>query len=587
MTDNPNPSVVNDASGNNYGGIGSGAGQAQMQYLENLQRLAMRAGPGPMRGDQYAPGGSDVNVGQVSGSIIGSQPIFAAGNLIPFAMLDEMRQSQLEAEKDYYKNFKTYLDKPLSNITAKLDNPWAQPEFNTKIMQITDQMLESYASKFGGNYGQAYIALQNDKNYHRTLEGFAQYANIYNNVYKEAIDTLAKKDDPENYYVSDDQVAAINKFLHSHDQLENLSIEQLGKNAEEFSAKMSVFKLAEAVTSGVKEDVRSYFEQNPNANLSNDEQEAWVKTKITGDKDQAKNIIDTAVKANPWLKKDPDQLALFSQEVKNRVKYGVEQEVQMIKKENADRDMELKKYGIKTDTEGNIQFASKPSALTGNVGVNAVNYPISKTVVPTVSNMQVYVRDSSGSIKRVTLPNSYDMLPTSEYDLVDEGMPVVRGRYIEGKVNFVGEEPYTPSNERALVAGGKLKGTYSLGEGKSTAQAVPVKAVDMNGNVVELFGEMTILAPYQSMKGQVESIPYMSYVHEKVDAVTYPNGPRRDFGSTNNATASPELFKDEPIDVPDHADMDFIKNDPLIRYRMDGNVKTGKEIWDLYNKKKK
>jgi hypothetical protein len=579
-----NPSIVNDASGNNYGGIGSGEsmGQAQMQYLENLQKLAMKMPPKPMSNDQYMPGeASGIQQGQVSGSIIGSQPLFAASNLLPFGMMDEIQRSKAEAEASYYKSFKTYLDKPLSNLKSKLNNPWAQPEFAGKIQQITDKALEAYTNKLGGNSMLAYVALQNDKSYQRTLEAMGQYADIYNSVFKEAVDTLEKAKNPSDYYVSDNQVASINKFFHSHDQLENLSPEQLGKNAEEFASKRSVFKLAEAATSGIKEDVSSWFAAHPDVNMSTDEQTAYVKTKVTGDKDQAKNIIETTVKANPWLSKDQAQLELFSQEVKNRVKYGMEKELQLIKKANLERDQELRKSGMKVDEQGDIQFGKRPSALIGNVGTNAINYPMDKNKpVPTIAGMQVYVRDNNGSIKRVTLPASYNMIPTAEYDLVDEGMPVMKGRYIEGKVNFQGTEPYTPSGDRALTSKGQLVGTYNLGEGKSSTQVVPVEATDDAGNVVKLMGETTVLTPFESMKGQVESsigtTDAIQYAHKKLESVTYPNGGRRNFDPMGNATKEGSKV----VIPPDDADMSFFKDDANIFYNWGGQILSGKYIHD-------
>jgi small nuclear ribonucleoprotein (snRNP)-like protein len=576
-----NPSVVNDASGSNYNiGSGDSMGQAQMQYLENLQALAMKAVPKPLSNDQYMPGETqNIQQGQVSGSIIGSQPLFAASNLIPFGMMDEYKRSAYEAESEYYKNFKTYLDKPLSKLKSKLDNPWAQPEFAGKIQQITDKMLDAYANKLGGNYMQAYVALQGDKNYQRTLEGFDQYANIYNNVYKDAVDTLTKAEEPDKYYVSENQVASINKFIHSHDQLEKLSIDQLGRNAEEFASKQSVFKLAEASTQGVKEDVRSFFAANPDVNMSTDEKMAWVKTKITGDKDQAQNIINATVKANPWLSKDQAQLELYSQEVKNRVKYGVEKELQIIEKANIDRDQELRKAGVKVDDQGNAQFGNRPSALIGNVGTNAINYPMDKNKpVPTVAGMQVYVRDGNGSIKRVTLPASYNMIPTAEYDLGDEGMPVMKGRYIEGKVNFQGTEPYTPSGDKALISKGQITGTYNLGEGKSSTQVVPVEATDDAGNVVKLMGETTVLTPFESMKGQVESsigtTDAIQYAHKKLESVTYPNGGRRNYDPMGNATKEGSKV----IIPPDDADLSFFKNDANTYYNWGGKILSGKFI---------
>lgn len=569
-----NPSIVNDASGSNYN-ISSGGtmGQAQMQYLENLQRLAMKASPKPLSNNEYFPGENQgIEQGRVNGSIIGSQPLFAASNLIPFAMMDEARRSQAEAEAEYYTKLKPYLDKPLIDAKLKLANPWAQPEFASKIQDVTDKVVESYANKLGGNYMMAQVAASQDKDYNRTLQRFGEYANIYGSVYTGAMETLTKANDPLNYYVSPAQIKSITEFVHAHDSLETLSIDQLAKKGEEYQAKDSIFKLAEAATAKIKEDVVEDYKLSPS--MSTQQEAVWMKTKITGSKGQAEEILANVVKANPWLKEDSTQYDLLKTEINNQVKFGVEKSIDKITKDNAARDQELTKYGIRIDPQGVIQFPTKPSLLTGNIGVNAVNYKIDKNQpIPTTSNMQVYIRDK-GTVKRVTLPGSYNMIPTSEYDLVDENMPVAKGRYIEGKVTFQGTESYTPENERALTKGGVLVGTYTLGQGKSSAQVVPVKAVDDVGNVVELMGDITVLAPFESMKGQIESIPYMGYVHDKLEAITYPAGGRRSFDPKGNATKEGSRV----IVPPDDAALDYFKDDPDVFYNWGGQVLSGKFI---------
>jgi hypothetical protein len=580
-----NPSVVNDESGNNYGGIGTGGsmGQAQMQFLENLQKLALKMPPKPLSNDQYMPGiGQGIQVGASSSQTLGYQSLFAASNLIPFAMMDEVKRSAAEAEAKYYAQLKPYLDKPyldkpLVDAKLKLSNPWAQPEFADKIHKITDTALDAYANKLGGNYMMAHIALSQDKAFNRTLEEAAQYAAAYEKVYTTVLDTVAKSADKQNYFVSDAELGAAKKFIYSQDHIKDFSIEELGKSVRDYQAKDSIFKLADADTKGVKESVRAFFEKNPDVNMSNTEEEVWVKNKITGE-NQADAIINTRIKSSSWLNDEPDQLELYKQEVKARIPYSIEQEIIKVKGENADRDQELRRYGVKTDEQGVIQFGTKPSALIGNIGINAINYPVDKNQpVPTVSGMQVYVR-TDGTIKRVTLPASYSMIPTAEYDLVDEGMAVMRGRYIEGKVNFQGTEPYTPENERALTSQGKLVGTYSLGEGKASLQVVPVKATDDMGNVIELVGETTVLAPYETMRGQIEAniglTDAIQYAHKKLETMTYPAGGRRNFDPMGNAIKEGSKV----IVPPDDATLGFFKNDPNIYYNWGGQILSGEYI---------
>jgi hypothetical protein len=222
------------------------------------------------------------------------------------------------------------------------------------------------------------------------------------------------------------------------------------------------------------------------------------------------------------------------------------------------------------DESGNINFHDKPSIVTGTVGKNALEYPINKNnPLLTVTRMPVYIRDPKGvGIRRVTLPESYSMIPTSEYDIVDDGGAVRRGRYIEGKVTFQSSEPYTPDITRTV---GKVP--VKIDEGKTTTQIKAVEAVDDAGNVIQLFGDVTILAPYETMKGQIEAnIPYATFAHEQLDKKTYPLGDeRRPFDPQNNATRG-------VIIPPDDADMGFFKDDPNVFYQWGDKVLSGQYI---------
>jgi hypothetical protein len=583
-----NPSIVKDESGSNYGGISTGGslGQAQMAYLENLQQMAMNMPPKAGAESQYFPGNSPSQVGVYSGSMVGHVPIFAPQNLLPFGVLDEAMRNKAEQEANYYKTFKTYLDKPISDIKAKLSNPFAQPEFNNKIQKTVDTWLDAYSKKFGGDYMKAYVALQNDRDFNKIMTGYAQYADIYNSVFKDATETLVKAKSPDDYYVSEDQVAAINKFLHAHDSLEDLSIDQLGKRAEEFAAKQSVFKLAEAATAGSQVDIIEELRAAPS--MSSEEEAVYIKTKTSGSATQGKTIFDAVVKAHPWLKNDEAQRELLKTEIDNRIKYGVEKSLEKVKKEHADRQIALNKIGV-TDDKGNVQFKPKVSAVVGSMGLNSVSYPQDKNKpIPTVSNMQVYIRDAQGRVKRVTLPDSYNMIPTAEYDLTDGKAPVVRGRYIEGTVNFQSTESYQPEILRTAQKGGKIT-PYSLGEGKASTQVKPVQAVDESGQIVELIGNTTILTPFELMRGQIEAnIEHMDYVHKELEKRNLPFADRREYtnaldpgytgGKKESIGAGTGLPTTDAIEVPDDADLSFFKNDPNVLYNYGGKILSGAYI---------
>jgi hypothetical protein len=566
-----NPSIVNDESGNNYGGISMGGsmGQAQMQYLELLQSMAAKMPPKALPNNAYFPGGNDVQIGSSSSKTLGSQPIFAASNLIPFGMLDEMKRNQAEQEVEYYKNLKTQLDKPLIDAKIKLNDVWKQPEFASKIQDTIDKHLDSYASKLGGNYMQAQIALAHDRNFQRTMQGYAEYASVYNNVFDNALNILKKASEPAKYFVPDEELAEARKFIDNHDKLGELSIESLLKNQREFVFKDSIFNVAEAATRGIKDQVNDEYKYSKS--MSTSDEKIWQRVTTYGSKEKVDSIVSGIIKGTPEYESQRDLLtSLVSSQMKN----GIAKSIEKIKQENADRDTQLRNMGVKIDEDGKIAFQTKPSIVTGNIGVNAVNYPVNKNQpTPTVSGMAIYIRDpKGGGIRKLNLKNSYDMIPTSEYDLTDEGMAVERGRYIEGKIDFREVVPYQADTTRPIISKGKKVGEYDTGEARETTQIKPVQATDDAGNVVELFGEVTILTPFETMKGQVEAnIPAMQYVHEQLEKATYPQGNRRPFSPLHSATGG-------VITPPDDATLDFFKDDPNVLYRWGDQVLTGAYI---------
>lgn len=578
MTDNP--SIVNDASGNNYGGINTGAstGQAQMAYLENINSLIQKMPTKPLSNNQYFPGaGEGPQVGSYSGSMVGNVPIFAPTNLIPFGMLDEIKRNEAEKEAEYYKNFKTYLDKPISDIKAKLSNPWAQPEFNNKLQTTIDTWLDAYSAKFGGNYMKAYVALQNDKEFNKIMTGYSQYADIYNSVFKEATETLVKAQSPTEYYVSPAQIESINRFLHAHDNLENLSIDELGKKAEEFAAKQSVFKIAEAATAGIQNDIMTTFDADPT--MSTKDKIVYIKTKTTGEKGQAQKLYDTNTKAYPWILEDPANAALFKSQLENKIKYEEEKTIEQIEVADAKRDAELEKYGLGVDANGNPSFPTKPAALVNAQGSFAVTYNTTNAKpIQSVVNSTGYIIHN-GKLRYVRLPESYSITPTSEYDITDPSSGVERGRYVESSISFGSTGVYTPENVRINST---LDTQVSLGPGRGASENQPAVLKDaFTGETIEVYGESTILFPFDQMKSiVVANIPHMNYMHAQLEKAFGPYTKRRenlDKGGTKHKSQATLV---EPIPLNEGDGMDKVQDSPYIKYLWGGKVLTGAEVWD-------
>lgn len=565
-----NPSVVNDPSGNNYTiGMGGIGGDAQMQYLENLAQLAQKMPPKPLNTDQYFPNADkNIQVGTFGGKAIGNVPIFATGGgLFPFAVIDEMQRAKAEAEASFYKSLKFELDKPLSNIQTKLSDPFKQPAFGNKIREVADNTLDTYARRFGGDYTKAYIATMYDKDFQRTMQGFQDYANMFNLVGAKVAEVV--KDEKDGRYVSPAVKGAIAKFANVTDALEDLPPSKLLESSQEFKSVMAVSSLADAATKGIKDTVVDQFIKAPS--MSTDEEEAWIKKSVSN-----KGLVDTLFKnivdANDWLKNDESQKTLLRSELEGRVDHSVKEALDLVKKSDADRNIALRKQGVNMDENGNVILNTKPAALIDTVGQNAISYPIETKNIPSIVGMVAFVK-KDGRLRRIKLPESYEMKLQSEYDIVDQNKGVPRGRYVEANLNFQSTAPYNSTIYR------NVKGIpVDMGETKGVTQVLPTKVEDLDTHEeLDLMGPTTVLTPYENLRTIVEAnVPYMGFVHDQIDKKTYPFGGRRTYGLSNeNTTAA--------IPLTDTMSIDDIK--PDLNYVRNGKTISGVELIRLHEKK--
>ena len=582
---NTNPSIVNDDSGNNYGGInpinmGGGMQAAQMQYLDNLFALAQKMPPKPLTQEQYFPGSNrSIVQGQVALQGLGSFPLIAAGTgLFPFGMVDEAKRSQAEAEAAYYKTMMSEADKPLFSQKLQLADPWRQPAFSQKVMDTADSYLNTYTEKFGGDVAKAYIATRNDKNFQRTIQSYADYANMYNTVYNKAIEIEAAKNDKAkgiDTYVDQDAAKAVNRFLYSHENLTNLKPDELLEESKKIHSTLSATALAAALTTGYKDQVKQ-TDYARSEYMSTDELDMYISKKKTN-AGAAEEIIKNGLEAYPWLKSDPEQKAVFERSVRNRVAYSEEQVIKDLKKNNADRDLALRKNGW-LDEKGDIKIQNKPAALVNTTGRFAISYPPIDKPMASTTNMRVHVL-SGGKIHTVDLPESYDMVPKAEYDITEKGTGIPPQRVVETKMNFQSSELYTPSETLLTGAGAKVQ--RQTIRGKQTTQIIPVTTEDVyTHEPVKLFGPTTVLVPYDEMENTMEAaLPNLSYVHDKMKNMApslmyigVQTGP-------GNKTGHPSTA--EPIPLTD--DMTIWDLDPDLRYSKGDVTLSGKEWILKYN----
>ncbi len=460
MADNVNPSIVSDESGNNYGGINDYGGdtlqKAQMEYLNNLALLAQNTPPKNISNQDFFPGMNEgIVAGNISTRTYGNTPLIVPNiGVFPFAAFNELKAAKAEAEAKYYQELKSELDKPLFDQKLKLADPWRQPAFSQKVMDTVDKYLDLYTKQFGGDTAKAYIATRNDPNFQRSIQTYSQYVEMYNTVYNKALElekTYNDKQSGMKVYVPQDAKAAVDRFLYSHENLTNLGPDELLNEAKKLHSVLSATSIAEALTAGYKDQVmQTDFVRSEE--MSSEEQDVLISQKLTN-KGAAEQIIQTGLDAYPWLKTDPEQKAIFEREVRNRVAFSRELIVDEVKKRNATRDIALQKYGWGGEKEGEVNFQTKPSALVNTVGQFAISYPNDVKPFNTPVGMQAWVV-VDGKPRYVKFNESYEMKPSSEYDITEENTGVARGRYVEGKVNFQTQQPYTPQDVRAPIKDG-------------------------------------------------------------------------------------------------------------------------------------
>lgn len=575
-----NPSIVKDSSGNNYGGIldqTNLASAANMAYLENLWELAQKAGPNAGNPSVYNPSGNEgIKVGGISNQTLGSIDLMAAGRpAIPFAMLDQMNAEKQKAEADYYAKVKTYLDKPIADLEAKLKNPFAQADFSSKIQGTVDAYLDTYAERFGGDYMKAYAAAVNDPNLSRTLSMYQNYADAYNMIFDDVTSIIKNSTEPDKYYVPPEILSKATNFLKNHGDMKDLSIDELAKNADVFRANLSIYKLVEAATSGFKDSTYESFPYK-DTNMSNEEEDAYITKTVTGQQGQAQQIINDIVEANPWIKNDSSQMSLLSTIVENKLKHDVKYTISKVKKENATRNNDLRKSGIAVDEEGNVQFTEKPAALINATGTNSITYPGVDKPIPTVVGTYAYFVHE-GKLRYGKLPQSYNFTPNSEYDLADNDYGIQRGRYVDGKMNFQSQDVFTPEQIRTASSKGQITDAMSIGDGRAMTQVQPTKIYDMlSQSEIEVFGETTVILPFDQIKGQIAgAIPHMGYVHENLEKQTFPQGNRRTFGQDSTKGLG---SKDNPISLSVTDGLDKVSKSSTMYYKFGDMVLSGAEI---------
>jgi hypothetical protein len=586
---NDNPSIVDDSSGNNYGGINMGGSmaQAQMEYLQNLQQLAMKAPPKPLSNDQYFPGGTgSPQIGAVSTQTFGSTPIFAPSNILPFAVMDEIKATKAAEEAKYYAGLKNYLNKPLIDAKLKLANPVAQPAFANKIQQVVDGMLQIATNRAGGSHMNGYLLLQQDPEFRKFLGGVSEYKDMYDSVYKDAADIVDKAGKSDEFYVSEDQFASANKFLKTQEifaEDADMSFNDLVKSATEFKTKTSLFKMADAATANIKEDIvteeMKKFDEGGYWRLET--------TTVTGKEDQADEIYKGVYAANErWLEGDPKAQKILKDEIEGNVKFAKVTANQIVRKNIARTKTVVGKLGVAVDEEGNVETKSQFDTLSNTTMTDVINYPAGTKPIYTPSQTPVYLRLANGTLIYGKLPQSYPMIPTYEGTITKDPEAgigsgdvngIAEGRYITGKVNLIESDITQRPDVRTATQQGKISDAQQIGT--LNPSKTPSKVIirdELTNSDQELYGDVTVLVNIESMKGLVEGgVLGLREAHKIIEQQYYPYTEKRNKSLNPNKIYGTTV---RPVVIPQGADISYVDDSETVFYQYGDKVLSGKEI---------
>lgn len=530
-------SVQDPNTGGNYSGIRRdplGMDASQKKYIDNLLEATSRPVGGPLRSqEQYTPSaGRSPVIGHVSSQTLGSVPIFGSGAAIfPQAILDQFAQAKKEAELAYLNQLGSVSMEDFQ-LTSTLNNPWHNQAFNSKYQEALDTWLDNSAAMFGGDYKKGMLYLKGNKDYHRMLKSYGEYAEIYNAVYDDAVGILSA--DPTETYVSDTSRRAAIKFVQDYEKLDEYPIDKMVSMAKQFKSHISAMKLAEMTTDGMGQRiVENYVEAS---GMGTDEVNVFMKQTQEGfSQEDLNQIYESTKEAYPQWFQDEAFANQFRAQLEQRADFIRKKSLTEIKKSESKTETYLKKHGINVDEEGRVEtIESIPTAFQNfgggkfSTGRNGIVYPSrdmdnKPVVVQTQAGMNAYVIDNaSGELYYVNIPSSYPMVPQKEYsvggeDAANGGM--LGKRFVEGQVNFkrVGLHSSEQVKSKFDDEGNLITANTGI-QNPLKEEDLPVSLKDIyTGNKINLYGNYTVIATYDSMKDGLDAAyPFLKRTHADI-----------------------------------------------------------------------
>lgn len=256
----------------------------QQGIYQQVERL--NSGLPALSNATYFPSaGSSINKGSYSGPTIGSVPIFAPDNLVPFGIYgarNEMRQQALMRKAKAIDDFFTLAKPPQTtrfSVQGELD-------------QVYYKGLNQWVGELQNRYGSSWAEKANqDLEFQQWTESMRTIAK-YNTGLVEKAAELQALDKDKNFVLSDNTKRAMNMVSSGISGLDD-PFNPLGHNLGQYILQQEAESdLDMAVNSAIDQYVDQVYSSNP-SQYSNGIYDVWTETKIHGmSEDQVKKIAE-------------------------------------------------------------------------------------------------------------------------------------------------------------------------------------------------------------------------------------------------------------------------------------------------------
>jgi len=391
MAENVNPSVVEGDGPSNYNLSRSGGmQQTDVDYIENLQKTLKSSPVGALPTNQYYPtAGRSINVGQIGSKTLGSVPIFTAGSgLIPIGMIEAKREALHKAKLAEFAMFGPGNNEVYDQF-IELANPYAQPAFNEKIQATVNEHLDKNALLFGGDYGKSRLYTNKyDPEFKAAMANLKNYARGYQAVFASAMKVFQDASSRDRH-VDEEVLGKAVDVIQNHDNMANLSLEELANNVTEFQSQVSVVKAVELAIADVGTRVRTTIAEDPK--LSTDAIGVFKKIKETGiyTEEEINSMIETEKELYPHIKNDPEMSKLFERLFRNGIDQEIEESITTFQKDYADTTRNWNTgFGIYGNQD--VGYQGTPTTMVTPDGKSEYN-----TQYVTIPPKNIYNRDTN------------------------------------------------------------------------------------------------------------------------------------------------------------------------------------------------